>query len=87
MENVCERYIAEKPEDYIIGGRPAKPEEYPWMVMTLVMRHKKFFRIFPVEFEYNSNFKTIGNSNSSYITKIKSFVGRIGLFQCQKRWH
>lgn len=43
VENVCERYIAEKPEDYIIGGRPAKPEEYPWMVMTLVMRHKTSF--------------------------------------------
>lgn len=34
INRVCERYIAEKPNDLIVAGRPArtKLEMFPWMV-------------------------------------------------------
>lgn len=32
IERVCEGYTVHGPDDFIINGRPAKPEEFPWMV-------------------------------------------------------
>lgn len=55
IERVCEGYTVHDPEDFVLEGRPAKPEEFPWMVsmmMSLAMSNSWTLTLLPNKLLY-----------------------------------